>query len=935
MPTVPGPPGRLAPWRAAARIARRDASRHRGRSTLVAVLVATPVLLLSTVSVVWRSDDLDPQDLVTLRLGTAGQAAVALDGLGRGAVTQDIQGMVTSQSGDGAGGGSPAAASTTAIRREALGLLPPRDRAVTEVTWYGSGTRVAVGSRVLDAELRELDGGPLPGVYDLTAGRWPAEADQVVVGRRLSQKQQVRIGDRLSVRAGRDARERDVVVVGEVDGADLARSSGALVLGRPGSLLPASSPEQGSRSERWIVTGPDPLTWDTVLDLNRLGAPVLSRAVVADPPPADRVPAPPGSPGGGSDAEVITVLVVGVGLLLLQIGLLAGPAVAVGARRNVHTLALLSATGAERRHLRSVVLATSGIIGLVGCAAAAALGVGLGRLGMAALERWGDTAFVRTDVHIRDLVVLVLIGVGTAVAASVLPARQVARLDVVAALTGRRATALPTHRVPVAGVVVAVVGGLLGWVGAERHMPVPLVLGIAIAEIGLVMASGGVVAAVARLARPLPLAPRLALRDAVRHRGRTAPAVAAVMAAVAGTTAVTLYITAQDRAGRVEYQASGALGTVAVGLGSFESGDGRVSEAAMREQARVATAALDRHMPGTSLVPVRAIDGWDLRFVAPPAQRCPVDGGPGTNVVIPPEWEVEIAADPRCAPPGGELVQPYFGPTVDDGTVAAVLTGVDDPTVRAALRAGRVVVPDPRWLWPDGTVHVAVTPVVDTTDAPDSAPDERTVIIPGAVATSVPRLATAVIPQSALRRLGVQAHQTGLVGRADTMPTLEQERQAEDALEAVPASLMVERGYQSDYGPGLLALLVASLLITLVGTFTAVGLAATEGRPDVATLAAVGAGPGLRRRLAAAQAAVVAGLGAALGVGSGLLAGAALVRLHQPAAGAVAGAAEATWQFTVPWLQVGALGIGVPAVTVLAAFALTRSRLPLQRRIAG
>jgi len=103
MPTVPGPPGRLAPWRAAARIARRDASRHRGRSTLVAVLVATPVLLLSTVSVVWRSDDLDPQDLVTLRLGTAGQAAVALDGLGRGAVTQDIQGMVTSQSGDGAG----------------------------------------------------------------------------------------------------------------------------------------------------------------------------------------------------------------------------------------------------------------------------------------------------------------------------------------------------------------------------------------------------------------------------------------------------------------------------------------------------------------------------------------------------------------------------------------------------------------------------------------------------------------------------------------------------------------------------------------------------------------------------------------------------------------------------------------------------------------
>ena len=552
---------------------------------------------------------------------------------------------------------------------------------------------------------------------------------------------------------------------------------------------------------------------------------------------------------------------------------------------------------------------------------------------MAALERWGDTAFVRTDVHLRDLSVLVLVGAGTAVAAAILPARQVARLDVVAALTGRRATALPTSRVPVTGIVVALAGGALAWAGAEKHMAVPLVLGIATAEVGLVMASGGVVAAVARLARRLPLAPRLALRDAVRHRGRTAPAVAAVMAAVAGTTAVTLYVTAQQGAERAGYRPSGAIGTVTVLLTSAFDDD-RLPASAVRENARITTGVLERHMAGTSLVPLRALDGRDLRFVPPPAQRCPLDGDPGTNTVDLAQTYEELAepsTDARCRQLDGDLVEPRMGPLVDDGTAAAVLTGVDDPAVRAALRSGRVVVPDARWLWPDGTVHVVVTAVGAVTGA---APAERTVVVPGAVATTVPRLAAAVVPEAALRPLGARAYQAGLVGRTATMPTVEQERLAADALEALGAGLMVERGYRGDYGPGLLALIVASLLITLVGTFTAVGLAATEGRPDVATLAAVGASPGLRRRLAAAQAAVVAGLGAVLGVGSGMLAGAALVRLQQPSLQALAAANE-DWTFTVPWIQVAAVGIGVPALTVVAAFALTRSRLPLQRRIAG
>ena len=47
-----------------------------------------------------------------------------------------------------------------------------------------------------------------------------------------------------------------------------------------------------------------------------------------------------------------------------------------------------------------------------------------------------------------------------------------------------------------------------------------------------------VVAALARLARRLPLVARYAVRDAARHRTRTVPAVAAVAATVAGVVAL-------------------------------------------------------------------------------------------------------------------------------------------------------------------------------------------------------------------------------------------------------------------------------------------------------------------------------------------------------------------------------------------------------------
>ena len=64
----------------------------------------------------------------------------------------------------------------------------------------------------------------------------------------------------------------------------------------------------------------------------------------------------------------------------------------------------------------------------------------------------------------------------------------------------------------------------------------------------------------------------------------------------------------------------------------------------------------------------------------------------------------------------------------------------------------------------------------------------------------------------------------------------------------------------------------------LGGTLTATFLALSDARPDLATLAAVGAAPRTRRRVAAAYALVIGFVGAVLGAVVGFIPGVAISR---------------------------------------------------------
>jgi putative ABC transport system permease protein len=134
--------------------------------------------------------------------------------------------------------------------------------------------------------------------------------------------------------------------------------------------------------------------------------------------------------------------------------------------------------------------------------------------------------------------------------------------------------------------------------------------------------------------------------------------------------------------------------------------------------------------------------------------------------------------------------------------------------------------------------------------------------------------------------------------------------------------LYIEKGFRSELGIALIALLGAAALVALGASVIATGLAAADGRPDLATLAAVGASPRVRRVLAMSQAATIAFLGSVLGVLAGLVPAIAIIN------------ARVEFPLVIPWPTLALTVVAIPTVIAALAGIFTRSRLPLERRLA-
>ncbi|MGW6913520.1 FtsX-like permease family protein [Kitasatospora sp. NPDC054939] len=938
------------------RIARRDALRAKGRSALIIAMVALPVLGVAGADVVHRSSRPAPAERVERLMGGA-DALISAHLPGR-AVEQapfaDDGAVVLPQAGGAATPEQRRAADTEPAALVA-GLLPPG----TVLTAARPGPDVSAGSRagLLRTGTTEADlTGPLwSGRIVLVGGRAPAAPREIAATRAFLEESGLRLGDTTALK-GLEATPftltgaveypgdlRKVQLVGR-PGELLAPLAAALApapapdAGRPGAAAGAAAGDQGPPKDAWLVRLPAgaALDWAKVQEFNRYGYTVTSRNVALDPPARADVPYHRNAhryDGPDSATTTTVVLATVIGMALLEVALLAGPAFAVGAQRSRRQLALLAAAGGHRGHVRAVVLGSGLVLGTTGAAVGILLGTGLVALLRPWIEEAGGSRFGHFAIVPLDLLAIAGVGIATALLAAVLPAVQAGRRDVVAGLSGRDTVGTPSRWVPVLGLLMVGAGAAGALFGATTQegggMPVAggfsirtlsVLAGAVTAELGLLLLTPLLLVLCGRLARRLPLAPRLALRDAARHRARTAPAVAAVLAAVAGAVAVGVYTTGSDAQARASYRPLAPVNAVVVN--AYVDRDSK-----LLPQLR---GAVEQDLPGLG----ERADLYEAKYVF--CDNC--------------SSTVRVKGGAPSGPSEGGPQGPGGGGGRDDGLRrvgsgglgqhgdrvvagdAAVLhnlfglRGRSAATARAesALAEGRVVVFDPSYLH-DGKAVLTMQGGAGAPVRPGEVPQAGTREIGvDAVLVDDPaaaRFGAALMSTDAVRKAGLVPDPVGSVWLPDTAPSSKEQQRAEaTAVRIVPsASLEVERGYRPKSDVASLSLSGFAAVVVLGAAAVATGLAAADSRNDRTTLAAIGAAPWTRRLQAGLQCTLIASIGAVLGTVSGFVPALALLRSR------ASGQPGAEAPFAAPWTLIVLITVVLPVVAGLGAALFTRS----------
>jgi len=578
-------------------------------------------------------------------------------------------------------------------------------------------------------------------------------------------------------------------------------------------------------------------------------------------------------------------------MALLEVALLAGPAFAVGARRQSRALALIAANGGSPGQARRVVLGSAVVLGSIGALGGTVLGIGLARLLLPVLQGMQDTYFGPFQLRWTHLAGIAVLGLLSALLAAVVPAWIASRQDVVAVLAGRRGDRAPNRRSPFVGVVLLALGVLGAVLGARQGSGEFLIAGAALVSVfGMIFLVPVVVTAVARLGRGLPLPLRYAVRDAARHRTRTVPAVAAVAATVAGVVALSIANTSDQAQAKADYSPELPAGLAAVALHG-------------------------RHQDWNS---VRAA----IRRVAPEAKPSTVRGA-FTHRFI------GVSVPGQHGLLGGFSSPFSSGLLVSDqaGTLPPLLQGLVAPSAWARVapvlaRGGAVVLTT-------GTTRASTVQL--TTDG-RHAPHKLRIPAGYLNTGSIYAPAQAVVSPAVVHRLGLPVRSVGLLLSGPTL-TAAQESTLRETLAGLDSSsyLYIERGYQVPGSEKVVLWILFGLgaVLMLGGTLTATFLALSDARPDLATLSAVGASPRTRRGVAAAYAVAVGFVGAVLGALVGFIPG---IAVTYPLTRSYTGVGPSHY-LAIPWLLIGGLVLVLPLLTAGVVGLAARSKLPLVARL--
>ncbi len=889
----------LTGWRPALRIARRDVLRSRGRSALVVTMVGLPVALVTTLATLYVTDDVTPVESIPARLG-----ATAAELVSDGSVV--VQDPVANTQLTG-----PATDLLTGpgLQRLTGGRVIDLPSAPTSIrTERGS---LSAGALVVDPLARALAGS-----FTVTQGRLPRADTEVLVTKQLA-AHDLGVGSTIALQDG----ARPATVVGVI--ATPYAAAGNLVVARPGLGLTLGE----NTAHRYLLDRDRPVLWPEVRALNAAGVSVFSRAVVQHPPSDWRSTLPADSGIGtptGADTAARTVLSLVIFSVVLEVVLLAGPAFAVGVRRQSRQLALVAAAGGTRRDVRRVVLTQSLVLGAGSAVLGVALGIGVAAVAAQVIPRVTTAELGPWQVDWRYVGAAGALGALASVGAALFPAISAARADVVAVLSGRRGQAPGRRGWPVVGVAL-VAGGtaVVLTLGVRPGGELMVAFGTLAMVLGAIALMPLLIGLVGRLGGHLPLPLRLATRDSARQRARTAPAVAAVMAAVAGVTTLAIASSSDFEQRRLDYQP-----TQRPGVTTLEQYD--VSPDTARTW-RAIDAAATAAVPGRTVLPYATLGSPTSSpqlYVAKPG--CPA---------LPPVQDNGISTPEQMACREWMIADPLTGGGRSGGLVADpdALRGLGielDAGQRAVLAAGGVLLPLAT------LVHDGHATLTTYTTADDGRPaGVRTRVVRAAYLAPYGHAATidpVVVTSAGAAALGLPTYRTGGVLSAGTPVSTATQDRLEEAVQGVSNTAVVntERGFVETFTLPLVGLAVVAVLVVLVGTLTATGLALADSRPDLATLAAVGARPRTRRTMAAAQALVIGLLGAVTGVALGFVPGIAAAYPLTSGAASVAGAPVRSGAvIAIPWTLLLIVAVAVPLVAAAAAGIGVRSRLPLTRRL--
>ena len=335
----------------------------------------------------------------------------------------------------------------------------------------------------------------------LLAGRYPAGQGEVALANQVASLYDAHIGGTWHA-AGRDWR-----VVGLVENPDNLLDEFALAA--PGQLpAPSSVTVLLDSSPTQIAAYRFPAT-----------------AVVGTPPPAA---------GGFSPAAIVLVLAV---FGLLFVGMVAVAGFTVLAQRRLRALGMVSALGATDRNVRLVMIANGAVVGVVATLVGAMIGFGLWFAYVPHLQASAAHQIDASNLPWWTIGAAMAFAVVTSVRAARRPARAIAEIPIVAALSGQPPRPKPAHRTAIPGAVLLAGGAYLlatagGWGASGASATFHLLGGLVASVLGTILLGPLCIGALAIVGRRTSIAVRLALRDLARYRARSGAALSAISFAV-------------------------------------------------------------------------------------------------------------------------------------------------------------------------------------------------------------------------------------------------------------------------------------------------------------------------------------------------------------------------------------------------------------------